>query len=90
MSAGRRLQRALEASAREAGCALRIAEASERPWSSVTFAGTRHAMVLEGAGKTWLDGLSGEALIVPGHVVAEFAVERTGERVWINALTLES
>ena len=90
MSAGRRLQRALEASAREAGCVIQVAAASVRAWSSVTFVGAALTMLLKGAGRAWLDGLRGEALIVPGHVVAEFAFTHDESGVRITALTLET
>ena len=76
MSAARRLARALEASAAAAGCVVRVTSVRERPWSSATFIGAQHALVVEGAGAAeWLAGVSAAALDVPGHVVAELIVE---------------
>ena len=92
MSAARRLARALEASAVAAGCAIRVTAARERPWSSATFVGTRHAVTLAGGpdAATWLAGLAGAALSVPGHVVAELLVHAVEGGAEIDALTLEA
>ena len=88
MSAARRLARALQTSARLAGYAARVTEASDQPWSSATFSGARHALVLEGDGLAgWAATLAEATLVVPGHVVAELRVE-AGEPVRLTALTL--
>ncbi len=93
MSAGPRLARALQASAREAGCAIRIATADERRWASATFTGAQHEIVVDAAPSArlsaWLDALHGLPLALPGHVVAQLAVERGAAGTRVTALTLE-
>lgn len=78
MSAGRRLARALEASARAAGCRVAVASLGERPWSSATFVGARHVLTVAGepaaAMADWLAGLADAVPVVPGHLVADLTV----------------
>jgi hypothetical protein len=90
VSAARRLARALEASARAAGCRLALSGAIERPWASATFVGAHHALEVDGAPTeallAWLAALPETAIAVPGHVVADLVVR--GSRV--EALVLEA
>jgi hypothetical protein len=94
MSAARRLVRALEASAIAAGCVVRATATEERPWSSATFVGARHAITVSGkplaALAAWLSGLPDAGLSVPGHVVAELVIFRRDDGAEIEALTLEA
>ena len=61
MSAARRLVRALETSAAAAGCAVRVTAAEERPWSSATFVGARHSVLVQGGPEAadWLARIVG-------------------------------
>ena len=92
MSAGTRLVRALEGMARSAGCHVRVAAASEHPWTSATFIGARHALLLEAAPSPalaqWLAGLVDAEVAVPGHLVADLAVEPVPGGARVRALTL--
>lgn len=92
MSAGRRLVRALEASAATSGCAVRVTVARERPWSSATFVGSRHTVVVECGPKAadWLAGLAETVLGMHGHLVVELVVRRTPPGAEIDALTVEA
>jgi hypothetical protein len=56
---------------------------SERAWASVTFSGTRHAVVLAFSGKeavvageALIDGLPDHEFTIPGQLVADAAVVR--------------
>lgn len=90
MSGARRLARALEASARDWGCTVRVRCDGERPWSAATYVGARHELVAMGAPAerfaSWLAGL-GDHLAVPGHVVAEITATPAGR---IAALMLDA
>lgn len=92
MSAGTKLTRALVASAAATGCAVRLVSACERPWASATFTGARHAIVLEAAASAawnaWLAALPETEFALPGHVVADLAVERIAGEARVAALTL--
>lgn len=94
MSAGTRLRRALAASARAAGCTVRMEDAVEQPWSSATFVGTRHRIVLEArasvAFTTWLANIAAADLAMPGQVIADIKGERSGDFILVTALTLEA
>ena len=92
MSAGRRLARALEASAAAAGCAVRVTTSAEQPWASATFVGARHALAVEGGPEAadWLAGLAGAVLRVPGHLVAELLIRTVEGGAEVDALTLEA
>lgn len=88
------LRRAVQALAANCGC---IVTHSERPWASITFAGTRHAMTLEFAGAEAVE--AGEAFIaalpdheftLPGKLVADASVGAVTHRLLPEpALTVE-
>lgn len=92
MSAGRRLIRALEASAAAAGCPLTVTAATEQPWSSATFVGARHRLTIQAGGglTAWLDRLAAAPPALPGHVVAELVINRVVGGAQLEALTLEA
>ena len=94
MSAGTRLARALEAGARGAGCAVRVAAASERSWASATFTGAHHLLTLEAvpspALTAWLRSLPNAQFVLPGHVVADLTVRGVPDGAEVSALTLEA
>lgn len=61
---------------------------SERSWASVTFAGTRHRLVLEfegaeavAAGELFIALLSEHEFDLPGHLVADAAVTEVDHRL---------
>lgn len=66
---------------------LVLASRSE-PWASVTFTGARH--VLTCAAGPDLTGIGEEEFPLPGHIVADVIVGREGERITIEALTIEA
>lgn len=76
--AGARLERALVASADQAGCVVTVADATWERWASATFAGARHTLWLVGAAEpaldTWLAGLPDAEFALRGHLIADLAV----------------
>jgi len=97
--AGVRLERALVASAAQAGCAVTIADASWVRWASATFTGARHTLwLVAGAGPAldrWLTDLPEADLPLRESLVADLAVAnvaRTGDqaRITLEALTVEA
>jgi len=97
--AGVRLERALVASAAQAGCAVTIADATWVRWASATFTGARHTLWLTaGAGAAldrWLGNLPEAEIPVRESLVADLAVKsvaRTGgeARITLEALTVEA
>jgi len=97
--AGVRLERALLAHAAASGCVVTIADATWVRWASVTFAGARHTVWLEGqtgpALDRWLADLPEAELAIRDHVVADLAVTAVARRadaarITIEALTLET
>lgn len=91
VDAGTLLLRALRASAAAAGCTVAIESLAARPWSSATFTGTRHRVVLalEADAAAWLDALPEAEFALRGHLVADLAVVARGDgRAMIDVLTL--
>lgn len=94
-----RLWRALERSAVAAGLTVTLAAQAARPWSSPTFSGGRHQLVLvadAGEGlSAWAGGLDADTFELPGHMIAELTSSEiytlTGRaRVTIDATTVEA
>lgn len=77
------LGRALRGLATAAGCPVRIAANEGRDWSSATFAGMRHRVVLaappSAALDRWLATLPEADVPLRGHVVSDLTVERVIE-----------
>ncbi|WCT72090.1 hypothetical protein PQ455_10570 [Sphingomonas naphthae] len=79
-----------------AGIRPEIMEAEMTRWSSVTFEGARHRLVIRlpgpAAGRL-AKAVAGDAVTPVGHVLADIAlvrrVEDAGERMEIEALTVE-
>ncbi|MDH7973577.1 hypothetical protein QH494_15405 [Sphingomonas sp. AR_OL41] len=91
------LMRAIEADARRAGCAVTLARAETRRWSSATFTGARHALAIEApdspALEAWLERLPEAELPVRAQLVADLTIagitrEAGVARVAIEALTV--
>lgn len=75
--AGERLKRELERSAEQAGCTVDWVVEHSRPWSSPSFVGGTHELLLivEGEAMTaWLDMLDEDAVYLPGFVLVSLAV----------------
>lgn len=76
---GTRLERALLRSARAAGAPIVIERHDQQAWHSATFAGDHHALDARGASgvrlDAWLARLGEADLSLPGHIVAELALE---------------
>lgn len=75
---GERLRQAVAALAGKEGAIL---SHSERSWASITFAGTRHRLVLAfagpggvPAGETFIEALPDHEFAIPGHLVADAAI----------------
>jgi hypothetical protein len=70
-----RLWRALERSAVAAGLTVTLAAQAARPWSSPTFTGGKHQLVLvadAGDGlSAWAGALDADAFELPGHMISE-------------------
>ncbi|RDE05469.1 hypothetical protein [Sphingomonas aracearum] len=84
-------------SARDAGCSLVVARSIATSWSSATFTGARHDLLLAGpateALDAWLSSLPEAEIALRGHLVADVSVtsvqrEPDGAVVRIEALTL--
>jgi hypothetical protein len=95
---GRRLARALLASASAAGCRIRVRDSVWVGWASACFVGARHELVLTArpgeALDEWTAGLAEAELPMADHLVADIAVTRVsrdgGEvRIELEALTVE-
>lgn len=90
--------RALIVSAEQGGCAVTIDRFETDRWSSATFTGARHQLMISAeAGQAidaWLDALPEAELPVRHHLVADIVVtarRRVGERMEcdLEALTVE-
>lgn len=97
VDSGTLLVRALRLGAVTAGCPIEIESLAARPWSSATFTGTAHRVVLSAAATpqfdAWLAALPEATLTLRGHVVADLTieadvVERQARRVALAVLTL--
>jgi len=97
--AGVRLERALIASAAQAGCAITITDATWVRWASATFTGARHRVWLAGdAGPAldrWLAGLAEAELSLRESLVADLSIAsmvRVDDqtRITVEALTVEA
>jgi hypothetical protein len=66
---------------------LHVLASRSEPWASATFIGARHE--LDCAAGADLTGLESADFALPGHIVADVAVFRTGDRLRIEALTIE-
>ena len=66
---------------------LLVLSGTNEAWASVTYTGARHRLVC--ASGPDLTDIEEEQFALPGHIVADIAAERIGERVIIEALTLE-
>lgn len=92
--AGVRLERALIASAAQAGCAVTIIDATWLRWASATFAGARHTIWLEAtAGPAldrWLADLPEADLALRESLVADLAVAQVVHAEGQARITLEA
>ncbi|MDP1025844.1 hypothetical protein Q5H91_01325 [Sphingomonas sp. KR1UV-12] len=93
------LVRALLADAAAAGCRASAESSEAADWSSATFVGARHRLVLSAphgpALSHWLAGLSSARLALPHALVGELRVDRveqsgTRRRIALSALTIEA
>lgn len=66
---------------------LLVLTGESEPWASVTYTGARHMLVC--AAGPDLTGLGEQEFALPGHIVADIHAERAGDRVTIEALTIE-
>lgn len=80
VDAGTRLVRALRTMAAAAGCRARTESIDAIPWASATFVGTHYRIVIAAdpcpALGPWLESLPEASFALPGHLVADLAVER--------------
>jgi hypothetical protein len=85
------LVRALLADAAAAGCAARVLSVDTRGWSSATFTGARHRIVLAGlALDGWALGLSAAAIRLPRQWLGELVIEAIdADGVTLSALVLD-
>jgi hypothetical protein len=66
---------------------LLVLSGTTESWASVTFSGARHRLIC--APGVDLAGIEDAEFVLPNHIVADIAVESSGDRVVIEALTLE-
>lgn len=102
--AGKRLARAVCHELERLGLEARTDSVESRSWTSITFAGERHALSLEiegtgasGSIDAWLAGLEEREIDLPGHLLVDIAVvsdERSGDgsrvALRLDAITVES
>lgn len=93
------LARALLADALREGCLVDLTASDSRRWSSATFAGMQHRLVLSGQPAadfaTWIASLPEAEFALRGHLVADLVVERVSREgdtmtVELEVLTVES
>lgn len=90
--AGDQLKQALSRSAREAGlCISHVSDRSTR-WSSCSFVGGKHEMVIVATAcdrvRPWLDTLDEHAARVPDHVLCDLVVSTVDQLGEIIVATL--
>lgn len=92
VDAGTLLMRALRHAAAAAGCGIAIESLAARPWSSATFTGTRHHVVLTAAPSpaldAWIERLPEAELTMRGHLVADLVVDADVEEGGVRRLTI--
>jgi hypothetical protein len=66
---------------------LLVLTGTSQPWASVTYTGARHTLTCV-AGPN-LTGIGEAEFALPGHIVADITAVRSGDRVTIEALTIE-
>jgi hypothetical protein len=92
--AGTALVRAIEASAKRAGCTVRMKASDWTRWASATFTGARHELSLEadesGALDGWLAELPEAELPIRGHLVADVVVSSVRRAEGVATIRLEA
>lgn len=92
-----RFAKAILAHAARSGLAARLVEVDQRDWASATFTGLRQRILLMVASATelegWLAALPEAEFDIPGHLVADLAVDApplpgADRRVTLTALLL--
>ena len=66
---------------------LLVLAGSSEPWASVTYTGARHTLTC--AAGPDLSGIEEAEFALPGHILADIAARRSGDRLTIEALTIE-
>ena len=66
---------------------LLVLDGRSEPWASVTYTGARH--ILTCAAGVDLAGIEEEEFALPNHILADITAARAGDRVVIEALTIE-
>jgi len=88
------LMRAIDADARRAGCAVTLARAETRRWSSATFVGARHELTVEApdspALDAWLDALPAAELPVRAQLVADLVVKGVTRAAGVATVAIEA
>jgi hypothetical protein len=101
--AGDRLARTIREQLARPGLDVRVEAVTSRSWTSITFAGERHAMRLSLDGDraaaalaAWLEGLGDREIELPGHLVVDISIvsdERAEDgriALGLDAITVES
>ncbi len=92
------LVRALLADAAAAGCRAQAVAVETSDWSSATFTGARHRILLSAPADDpidrWLRHLRGAALRLPRQLLGDLSATRAGrngaqQRIAVSALTLD-
>jgi hypothetical protein len=88
------LMRAIDADARRAGCPVTLARAASTRWSSATFVGARHELMVEApdspALDAWLDALPGAELPVRAQIVADLVVKGVTREAGVAMVAIEA
>lgn len=88
------LMRAIDADARRAGCAVTLARAETKRWSSATFVGARHELTVEASDSpaldAWLDALPAAELPVRAQLVADLVVKGVTRQAGKATVALEA
>jgi hypothetical protein len=67
---------------------LIVLSSRSEPWASVTFTGARHMLTC--AGGVCLAGIEDAEFTLPSHICASITAEPDGDRLLIEALTIEA
>jgi hypothetical protein len=66
---------------------LLVLSGTTEAWASGTYTGARHSLVC--ASGPDLTGIGDEEFALPAHIVVDIRAERAGDRILIEALTIE-
>ncbi|HEX7852311.1 MAG TPA: hypothetical protein VF503_01285 [Sphingobium sp.] len=92
--AGERLKKALSRSAREAGLTISHVTDKTRPWSSCSFEGGKHEIIITAVDsrelRSWLDQHDQDSLTVHGFTLADLVVSTIEALAGVATITVDA